>query len=110
MGDKLMLTLKIIIIALVLYLIFLQLTQRKEYLDNAFWKMRFQCAEQLSVFELEEDTYGCKLINCERLNTKSNTDVDACQCERNNKTVYRYCATYMVLYEYIGVKNESNIL
>ena len=110
--DKIMLVVSgVFLILIVIGFSFgvLEFKVSEPFLDDNVWEKKFQCIEYNSVYELEGETYGCKL-DCERISTKSGTDVDRCRCELNNETVYRYCRSKMPVYEYIGVKNESNLL
>lgn len=79
-------------------------------LNPDLWEQKALCSSWNSVYELDDDTAGCKLNECVRLSTRSGTDVDKCTCESNNKTVYRYCETRLLFYDYKGVRNESNLL
>jgi len=85
-------------------------SNKTDVLDDKYWQPQEQCAEWLPVYEIEEDTYNCRLEPCERLKTDSGTLVDKCTCVANNKTVYRYCSTMLIFHRYIGVTNASNLL
>ena len=100
----------IFVVALALIFGFLLFGEPEE-LKTKFWDKNIVCSQWLAAVPLGDEVYDCRLDKCQRLDVKGmDTLVDSCTCELNNKTVYRYCQTKMIFYEYKGDVNADAVI